>query len=212
MKIELKNFSIGLPKKMKYSDDKEILTGICKDKIEEAFLTVDGFHGDGVADLEHHGGRDRALCIYPYEHYSKWESEFGEALPPGAFGENITVSNMLEKDVHIGDIFRLGDAIFQISQSRIPCSTISKRTNLPFLLKRIVETGYTGYLCRVLKEGMVKHDSEISLLEGHPAQVSVLFTNDTYFRNSKDKESVNKILKVPELALKWRESLEKRIG
>lgn len=212
MNIELKNFSIGFPKQMKYGYDKEIVTGICKENIEEAFLTFDGFRDDGVADLEHHGGRDRALCVYPYEHYSKWEGEFGETLPPSAFGENITVSNMLEKDVHIGDIFRIGDAVFQITQSRIPCSTISKRTNLPFLLKRIVETGYTGYLCRVLKEGMVRHDSKITLLERHPAQVSVLFTIDTYFRNSKDEESVNKILNIPELALKWRESLEKRIG
>ncbi len=63
--IELKNFSIGLPQKMKYGNDKEIDTGICKQTIEEAFLTKDGFHGDGVADLRYHGGPDRAVCVYP---------------------------------------------------------------------------------------------------------------------------------------------------
>ena len=75
-----------------------------------------------------------------------------------AFGENITVTNMLEQNVHIGDIFRLGDAVIQITQGRIPCSTITKRTDMPPLLKRMVETGFTGYLCRVLEEGTVRKD------------------------------------------------------
>lgn len=197
---------------MRYGDDKEIVTGICKETVDEAFLTIEGFRGDGVADLRFHGGADRAVCVYPYEHYLQWEEEFGERLPPSSFGENITVSNMLEADVHIGDVFRLGDAVIQITQSRIPCSTITKRTNLPFLLKRMIETGYTGYLCRVLEEGIVSRDSEITLLERHPAQVSVLFTNQTYFHNSKDYKSAEKILNVPELAQKWRESLAKRVN
>lgn len=212
MKIEIKNFSVGSPKQMKYGEGKEITTGICKETVEEAFLTTEGFRGDGVADLRFHGGADRAVCVYPYEHYLQWEEEFGEPLPPSSFGENITVSNMLEADVHIGDIFRLGDAVIQVSQSRIPCSTITKRTNLPFLLKRMIETGYTGYLCRVLEEGMVRHDSEITLLERHPSEVSVLFTNQVYFHNSNDLESAQKILDVPELAQKWRESIAKRLN
>lgn len=212
MKIELKNFSIGSPKQMQYGDHKEIITGICKETVEEAFLTTEGFRGDGVADLRFHGGADRAVCVYPYEHYLQWEEEFGEPLPPSTFGENVTVSNMLEADVHIGDIFRLGDAVIQVTQSRIPCSTITKRTNLPFLLKRMIETGYTGYLCRVLEEGIVRRDSKITLLECHPAQVSVLFTNQVYFHNSKDPKGAKKILNVPELAQKWRESLEKRVN
>lgn len=216
MNIELKNFSIGLPnglpKKMKYGDEKEIISGIRKETVAEAFLTREGFHGDGVADLRFHGGSDRAVCVYPYEHYMQWEKEFGETLSPSSFGENLTVSNMLEAEVHIGDIFRLGEAVIQVTQSRIPCSTITKRTNLPLLLKRMVETGYTGYLCRVLEEGIVKRDSEITLLERHPAQVSVLFTNQIYFHNSKDIEGVKKIFDVPELANKWRESLTKRVN
>jgi len=111
---------------------------------------------------------------------------------------------MLESDVHIGDIFRLGDAVIQVTQSRIPCSTITKRTNLPFLLKRMVETGYTGYLYQVLEEGIVKNDSEITLIERHSAQVSVLFTNQIYFHNPKDIEGIKKIIEVPELAIEWK--------
>ena len=210
MTIELKNFSIGLPKQIKYSDDKEMISGICKETVEEAFLSKEGFHGDGVADLRFHGGPDRAVCVFPYEHYTQWKEEFGEILPPSAFGENLTVSNMLEAEVYIGDIYRIGDAVIQVTQSRIPCSTITKRTNLPLLLKRMVETGYTGYLCRVLEEGIVKQDSEITLLERDTDQVSVLFSNQIYFHHSKDLEAVKQIVEVPALASEWKKSLIKK--
>ena len=209
--IEIKNFSIGLPTKLKYDHDKEILSAICKQSIEEAYLTKDGFQGDGVADLKHHGGYDRAVCLYPYEHYLLWENEFNMPLSPSAFGENLTVTNLLEKDVHIGDIFRLGEAVIQVTQGRIPCSTITKRTNNPSLLKRMVQTGFTGYLCRVLEEGMVRKDSKITLISSHPKQVSILYGNEIYFHKSKDVEGIKRILDVPELAAEWRESLQSRL-
>ena len=208
---ELKNFSIGLPKKMKYGVDKEIDTGICKQTTEEAFLTKEGFRGDGVADLRYHGGPDRAVCVYPYEHYSLWEKEFNNTFPSSTFGENLTVTNMLEKDVYIGDIFRLGDAVIQVTQGRIPCSTITKRTNNPLLLKRMVQTGFTGYLCRVLEEGRVRRDSRITLLEAHPKQVSILYGNEIYFHEQKDVEGIKRVLGVKELAYEWQQLLVKRL-
>ena len=73
MGIELVHFSIGKPKQMKYGEDKEMITGICKELTEEAFLSKDGFLGDDVADLKHHGGPDRAVCVYSHEHYALWE-------------------------------------------------------------------------------------------------------------------------------------------
>lgn len=209
--IELKNLSIGLPKKMNCGTDKELETAICKETVEEVFLTKDGFRGDGVADLRHHGGLDRAVCVYPHEHYALWEQQFNSPLPHPAFGENITVTNMLEQDVHIGDIFRLGDAVIQITQGRIPCSTITKRTNLPLLLKGIVDTGFTGYLCRVLEDGIVRKDSTITLIESHPQRVSILFANQIYFHHPKDIEGIQKVLAVQELAQVWREKLTMRL-
>lgn len=208
---ELKYFSIGLPKQMMYDEDKEMVTGICKESIDEAYLTKDGFKGDGVADLRHHGGPDRAVCIYPHEHYVQWEQEFGRTLATASFGENFTVSNMLERDVNIGDIFQVGNAIIQITQGRIPCSTISKRTHIPELLNRIVETGYSGYLCRVLVEGTVSKDATITLIEPHPNQVSVLFGNQLYFHKKEDIEGIQKMLEVQELANRWRELLTQRL-
>ncbi|MCP1358945.1 MOSC domain-containing protein [Aneurinibacillus migulanus] len=210
--VELKNFSIGLPKKMKYGNGKEIDTGICKQTTEEAFLTKEGFRGDGVADLRYHGGPDRAVCVYPYEHYLLWEKEFNNPLPSSTFGENLTVTNMLERDIYIGDIFQLGDAVIQVTQGRIPCSTITKRTNNPSLLKRMVQTGFTGYLCRVLEEGMVRKDSKITLLESHPKQVSILYGNEIYFHKQKDVEGIRRMLDIQELANEWKELLENRLN
>lgn len=208
--MEIKNLSIGLPKKLKYGDQKEIETGICKNSVEEAFLTKDGFIGDGVADLRYHGGRDRAVCVYPYEHYLLWEKELDTVLPSATFGENVTVMNMLEKDVHIGDIFQLGEAVIQITQGRIPCSTITKRTNHPLLLKRLVETGFTGYLCRVLEEGTVRKNSPITLIESDSHKISVLFANEVYLHKPKDVEAIERLLAVDALANDWKEFLTKR--
>ncbi|CAI8767713.1 sulfurase [Bacillus pseudomycoides] len=212
MGIKLVHFSIGKPKQIQYGENKEMTTGICKELTEEAFLSKDGFLGDGVADLRFHGGPDRAVCVYPYEHYALWEQEFQITLPPSAFGENITVTNMLEHDIFIGDTYQLGEAVIQITQGRIPCSTISKRVGIPGILPRIVETGYTGYLCRVLQEGVVRKDSQMKLLERHPNQVSILFSNEVYFHRRKDTEAMEKIIAVPELAEAWREQLVDRLA
>ncbi|MEH6890990.1 MOSC domain-containing protein [Bacillus sp. JJ864] len=211
MGIELIHFSIGKPKTIQYAEDKEMTSGICKQLVEDAFLSKDGFRGDGVADLRFHGGPDRTVCVYPYEHYDLWENEFRTSLPSSAFGENVTVTHMLEQDVCIGDIYQLGEAIVQVTQGRIPCSTISKRLGIPGILPRIVETGYTGYLCRVLQEGTVRKDSQITLLERHSHQVSILFANEIYFRGQKDIEGMKKIIAVPELAEDWRKPLMTRL-
>ncbi|MFA1821888.1 MOSC domain-containing protein [Virgibacillus oceani] len=197
---------------MKYGKGKEINTGIRKQTIEEALLKKEGFLGDGVGDLKNHGGFDRAVCVYPYEHYLLWEKEFGHPLPPSTFGENLTVTNMLEKDVCVGDIFLLGEAVIQVTQGRIPCSTITKKTNNPSFLKRMIQTGFTGYLCRVLKEGVVRRDSNITLLESHPKKVSILFGNEIYFHKQKDIEGIKRMLAVEELADEWKEQLVSRLN
>ena len=209
--VNINYFAIGLPEKMKYGEDKEMLTGIRKKEVQEAFLSKDGFQGDGVANTKNHGGADRAVCMYPYEHYAFWEKYFGQALPPAAFGENLTVTNMLEEDVYLGDIFRIGDAVVQVTQGRVPCNTIDRRLDMTPLLKGMVKTGYTGYLCRVLEEGMVRSDSKISLVEAHPNQVSVFFANHLYFHQPKNREGHEKVLEVQELAKKWRDPLTERL-
>ena len=103
-------------------------------------------------------------------------------------------------------------AIIQITQGRIPCSTITKRTNNPHLLKLMVQTGYTGYLARVLKEGTVRKDSRILLEERNAKQVSILEANEIYYKRPRDIEGIRTILEVQELADEWKEMLNERLA
>ncbi|WP_369823698.1 MOSC domain-containing protein [Sporosarcina sp. P19] len=211
MEPSLRTLSIGVPRILQSANGGEFSSAICKQTAKEAFLSVDGFQGDGIADTKHHGGPDRAVCIYPSEHYDLWEMEFSCMLPTSTFGENLTVDGMLEKDICIGDMFAVGDAVIQVTQGRVPCSTISKRTGLPGLMKGMVNTGFTGYLCRVIKEGIVRSNSPITLLQQDPNHVSILYANEVYFQRSKDLEGLKRILEVDALAEEWKYMLTKQL-
>lgn len=202
--------AVGMPKELHYSNGRSMITGIDKREVHEVYLATRGFEGDDVADKKHHGGPDRAVCLYPAEHYIQWEKELDKTLPTAAFGENLTVTNMMEADVCIGDTYKIGDAIIQITQGRVPCSTIDKYTEANTLLKRLIETGYTGFLARVLNEGTIRADSRIELIERHPARISVLHCNEVYFKN-KDALAMKRIQAVDALAEDWKQKLEKRI-
>ena len=207
----IKNLAVGMPEKMAYGNGKEMETAIRKKQVQEVFLTKDSFQGDGVADQKHHGGPDRAVCIYPHEHYDYWNDYFGTQLPRAAFGENLTVTNMLERDVCIGDIFQIGEAIIQVTQGRVPCHVIDRRLDMLPLLKQMVKTGYTGYLCRVLEEGMIRADSTIRSVAKDPQQVTVLYANEVNYHRPKDIDGIVKVLEAEELADEWRQFLTKRL-
>ncbi len=208
---EIKYFAIGMPEKLTYGEGEEMLTAICKKPVQQAFLSKGGFHGDGVADKKHHGGPDRAVCIYPFEHYALWEKEFGVTLPPAAFGENLTLTNVLEEEICIGDILQIGEAIIQVTQGRVPCNTIDRRIEMAPFLKAIVKTGLTGYLCRVLEEGMIASGDKVTVIERDPKEISVLYANNVNFHQPKDAEAIQRVLEAKALATEWRDGLTRRL-
>ena len=125
--LSIESLNVGLPRKEHFFG-KEVLTGICKQPVNGSVnLRTLGFEGDGVADGKHHGGQDKAVCVYSLEHYPYWEKTLGIQMPVAAFGENLTVSHMHEDDICIGDVFRLGSALVQVSQPRQPCRTLAAR-------------------------------------------------------------------------------------
>ncbi|MGO1058750.1 MOSC domain-containing protein [Planococcus sp. FY231025] len=205
------NFAVGLPEKMVYGEGREMLTAIRKQTVAEAYLSTESFEGDGVADKKHHGGRDRAVCIYPFEHYSLWEEQFVQRLPASAFGENLTVTQMVEADVFIGDVFQIGEAVIQVTQGRVPCHTIDRRMDMAPLMKAMVKTGFTGYMCRVIEEGTIRRDSEIRLVERGKGEVSVLYANDVNFHQSRNAEAIRRVLEAEALAPEWQDWLEKKL-
>ncbi|MFB4345212.1 MOSC domain-containing protein [Bacillus sp. BR_7] len=210
--FQLLSINIGLPKEVTYGG-KVIHTGINKKQLKEpVYLSFVKFNGDGQADLVHHGGVDKAVCVYTSDHYPYWEKELNQDLVYGAFGENITVSGMREEDVCIGDTFKLGQAIVQVTQPRQPCFKLAKKYNIPKLPLYFQETGYTGFYFRVLKEGWVSSVDTLKRLQSDPKGVSVAFANRIMHKEKQNIEGVKRILEVNALSSSWRKSFEKRIS
>ena len=209
---QLLSLNIGLPKEVTYGG-KVIHTGINKKQVKEpVYLSFVKFNGDGQADLVHHGGVDKAVCVYTGDHYPYWEKELNQDFVYGAFGENITVSGMSEEDVCIGDTFELGQAIVQVTQPRQPCFKLAKKYNIPKLPLYFQETGYTGFYFRVLKEGWVSSVDTLKKLQSNPKGVSVAFANRIMHKEKQNIEGVKRILEVNALSNSWRKSFEKRIS
>jgi MOSC domain-containing protein YiiM len=120
---------VGAPRSCTVPDG-VLFTGGAKSPVASAVLGIDGFEGDGQADRRHHGGRDRAVCLYISGHYHWWKSAHGFDLGPGAFCENLTVDGAREEDICIGDVFRIGEALAQVTLPRDPCRTLDRLTGI----------------------------------------------------------------------------------
>jgi len=206
------SLNIGLPAQMPFKG-KEVSTGIFKKPVQgPLFLSRLNFEGDGQADTVHHGGTDKAVCVYPHEHYAYWERELDIKLEPGAFGENVTLDGLREDDVHIGDIFSLGEAVVQISQPRQPCFKLALRYGVPEMPVKVQETGYTGFYFRVLKEGKVERLDKLTRTQRHPLGISVSEANRVMHVDKNDLDAARAMLQVEELSESWRKTLMKRIA
>ncbi|RFU66411.1 MOSC domain-containing protein [Peribacillus saganii] len=200
---------VGKPKQEHY-ETATIETAIKRPAVAEAFLTVNGLDGDEVANKIHHGGPDRAICFYPIEHYSFWEAKWGRTLSAPAFGENVLVEGMKEEEVFIGDVYRIGGAIVEITQGRVPCAKISHNNGVPEFLESVLKTGFTGYFGRVLAEGAIQSGQSIHLMDRKQDQVSVLYANQILLQGQDGLGGIEKLLEMGYLAEVWRNNLEKK--
>jgi MOSC domain-containing protein YiiM len=205
----VESLNVGLPKKEIF-DGKPITTGICKKPVSgQVTLRALGFDGDGVADSKNHGGPDKAICVYSLDHYPFWEKTLGVRLPAAAFGENLSVSNLKEDDVCIGDIFLLGTATVQISQPRQPCTTLAARYGRNDLVKLVINSGFSGFYFRVLQEGEVRVGAPLVLVEKDPNLISVSFANNIFHHDRKNREGIESVLTIPALSESWQRSLQR---
>lgn len=208
MTILVKYLNIGLPKKEVFHG-KELITGICKKPvIGRLSLSLQGFEGDGVGDRKHHGGSDKAVCVYSLDHYAYWETALGISLPEAAFGENLSVVDMKEEAVCIGDIYMIGTAEVQVSQPRQPCGTLAARYNREDFVRLVADSGRTGFYFRVLKEGSIQAGDAVALAERDMRGVTVAFANQIYYRDRMNREGIERVLAVPALSVSWRRSFE----
>lgn len=170
-----------------------------------------GFVGDEQV-YEHHGGPHKAVCVYPHEHYSYWADRLDIEMPESAaFGENFTLAGLTERQVCLGDIFEVGDAIVQITQPRAPCFKIAVRYGIPKMAIYVQQESYTGYLLRVLQEGQVQAGDTMTLVERPEISVTVAEANQILNVRKKDVEGAERLLAIPSLPEPLRVDLDDRI-
>lgn len=206
----IRYLSVGRPAVLPGTDT---LSAIVKSPVEgEVHLGKLGFAGDEQADLEHHGGPDKAVCCYSYDNYPYWEKSLNRTLGPSAFGENLTVEGATEADVRIGDLYRVGGATVQVCQPRIPCFKVDKKFGLKGMVERMTDTGFTGFYLRVLEEGPVRAGDRFTLLKRNEEAPMVAFANRILYHEPTNRQALEMLLNTPHFAPAWLKSVQKRLA
>lgn len=178
-----------------------------REKDGEVWAGADNLDGDRQADLTHHGGVDKAICVYPIAHYDYWNNRLGVQWRPGDFGENLTVEGLDEEVVAIGDIFEIGEALVQVTQPRSPCWKIARFHGIKKLALYVQETGFTGWYLRVLREGFMKAGSPIVLKHPAAPRLTVQDANNIAYS---DKDP-SPLLECAALSHGWRKKFEEKL-
>ncbi|MBO9575442.1 MAG: MOSC domain-containing protein [Sphingobium sp.] len=177
-------------------------------------ITWLGLEGDSVADPTVHGGHDKALHLYPQEHYHWWRMPLGKhplLEQSGAFGENLATRGAIEGMLCLGDRFTLGSALIEVSHGRQPCSKLNHRFGQDDVLARAVQTGRTGLYLRVIREGEAQAGDPMTLTERPHPEWSVARTFDLLIGGGfkRDPEGVAQLARMRVLAEAWRGRAEK---
>jgi len=215
----LVSVQIGVPRTIGRADlvdpmDQVWTTGFFKEPVAGlVWLGRVNLAGDSQADLQNHGGPEKAVNVYPAEHYPHWERDLGlGALAFGAFGENFTTEGLLEADVCVGDVFGIGEAVVQVSQPRQPCWKLARRWRMKDLALKVQQTGRTGWYFRVLREGHVQTGAKLRLIERRHPEWTVDAANDVMHHRAQDFEAARALAACPALSVRWKESLARRVA
>jgi MOSC domain-containing protein YiiM len=186
-------------------------TAFYKEPVDgEVFLGETNLDGDQQADQRHHGGPQKAVCVYPIEHYTYWKEELGLELGPAAFGENFTIEGLTEREACIGDIFEVGDATVQITQPRSPCWKLARRWRVPDLAIQLEETGYTGWYLKVVETGLVASGQQMKLVERPHPDWSVSRATKIRYRMPEDRKLAEELANIESLGESWTTKLADR--
>ncbi len=204
----LVSVNVGLPKDISWSN-RTVYTGAWKAPVDGPRmvrrLNVDG---DGQGDLGGHGGENRAVLVYQLESYRHWAREFRrDDLVPGYLGENLTVDGLPDDEVCIGDRYRIGTAVFEVTQPRVTCYRAGMRIGEPRMAALLVAHRRPGFYCRVLTEGEVEAGQEIVKIGSGPEQVSVAEIDALLYLPGHSRNALERALRIPALSPGWKTSL-----
>ena len=164
--MKVVSINIGKPKEMNWKG-KRTISGIYKSPTEKkVFVSSTNIEGDGQGNLKIHGGIDKAIYVYPFEHYEYWKTIFPDIdFSKGMFGENLTTSGLDESETNIGDKFNIGEIIVEVSEPRFPCVTLAGRMRTADIVKPFLHSYKSGFYLRVLKEGLIQVGDTIGIHE-----------------------------------------------
>ena len=192
---------------------REEQTGIFKYPTDEPlFLSKMDVLKDTVIDREHHAGINKACYLFPSDHYPYWKGMYPELnWDWGMFGENLTVEGLDESIMRIGDIYKIGNAIVQVSQPREPCYKLGVRFGNAKILKEFIDYGSSGTYVRILEEGEVKNGDELILQEKSENTLTVKECFQIILAKQKDPVLLQKAINTPSLPEYKRDRLKKYV-
>ena len=198
---QLVSVNIGLPRSVAWKG-RTVQTGIFKEPVTGPVaarrLNLDG---DRQADLTVHGGTDKAVYVYPAEHYAAWGEELAPIhLPWGSFGENLTTRGVTEGDVWIGERWQVGEAVFVVRQPRQPCYKLGVRFGRDDVLRRFVQSRRTGWYLAVEREGIIVAGDAIVRLPRRGTSLSIAAVSELLFAKEPNEEHLRIAAELPALA------------
>ena len=205
----LVSVNVGLPKNVAWNG-RTVYTGVWKQPVTGPRmvrrLNVDG---DGQGDLGGHGGENRAVLVYQLDSYRYWSNELRrDDLQPGYFGENFTVEGLPDDEVCIGDRYRIGQAVFEVTQPRVTCYRVGLRLGEPQMAALLVSHRRPGFYFRVIAEGQIEAGQDIVKVDSGPEQVTVAEIDALLYLPGHSRGGLERALRIPTLSQGWKVSLQ----
>ncbi|WP_298908878.1 MOSC domain-containing protein [uncultured Nostoc sp.] len=210
--MKLISVNVGLPREVTWKG-KPVRTGIFKEPINSRVMVRElNLDGDRQADLTVHGGVDKAIYVYPFEHYEYWQSELPNTeLTLGIFGENFTVTGFKEEELNIGDRFKIGSVELMVTQPRLPCYKLGIRFGRSDMVKRFLASRRSGFYFRVLQEGEVGVGDTLELMSRDDNNVTVANIIQLYMREQNNPELLHCAAQLEALPASWRDYFQEQI-
>ena len=211
--MKLLSVNVSLPTEVLYRG-KTVTTGIFKEPVNgRVMLRTLNLDGDGQADLVAHGGIYKAGYGYSIEKYGYWKRELGLTdFTLGKFGENFTVEGMAEDRIHVGDVFRVGGALVEVTQPRAPCYKLGIKIGLPRFVKMFLVSCQVGFYLRVLDKGEVGAGDVFERVRTGPERMTVREICHLLYFDPENLGGARKALRIRALSPGWRESFEDRLA
>jgi MOSC domain-containing protein YiiM len=202
----------GLPRDLVW-EGRTVTTAIVKTPVAgRVRIGPENLEGDRQADLNVHGGPEKAVYAYPSEHYPWWAEELpGVDLPWGSFGENLTTRGLVEGDLRIGDRIRFGDAELRVTQPRMPCVKLNVRFQRGDMAKRFLAGGRSGFYFAVVRPGTVAAGDPIEIVERARESMTVSELVALYAAEKGNAALLARAIALPFLSAKWKRELGRRL-